>query len=268
MAWVRIDDQSPRNQKMLKAGAAACWLWVCGIAHCQSQLTDGFISEEALPMIGVAKDAVKLARTLVDVGLWESADGGFRIHDYLEYNQSREDVLKKRREDSERKRATESARNPRGEMSDSRAPRAGVPSHPIPSEKERDRAAVHFRGGGVMAGSLPRDHISHAACSPNFSWCVPGAVHQKLVNSLKPKHGGDAVAAGKVLQGWYPTVWQSLPADFTMGDAFRFWSPRFDAAFASADPHAPKVNGQPEPRSTVPTADQTLDYLRKMQESA
>lgn len=137
MAWVRIDDQAPRNEKMLRAGAAACWLWVCGIAHAQSQLTDGFISETALPMIGVTKDAKKLAERLVEVGLFDRADGGYVVHDYLDHNPSRVDVLAKRAADAERKRAAESARNPVGVAdggdAESSAPRAGVPSQPIRS---------------------------------------------------------------------------------------------------------------------------------------
>jgi hypothetical protein len=67
MAWVKLDDTVHEHPKMLKAGPAASWFWVCGIAYCQRQLTDGFIPEKALPMIGVAgaTRARKLADTLV-----------------------------------------------------------------------------------------------------------------------------------------------------------------------------------------------------------
>ncbi len=126
MAWVKLDDQAPRNHKMLQAGPSACWLWVCGIAHSQSQLTDGFISLEALPMIGVTGTArvKRLAETLVQAGLFEPAEGGYRVHDYLDHNPSRLMVLSKRAEDAERKRRAESERNPTGIPPDSGAPRA------------------------------------------------------------------------------------------------------------------------------------------------
>jgi hypothetical protein len=135
MAWVKLDDQSPRNEKMLRAGPAACWLWVCGIAHCQSQLTDGFVSTEALPMIGVkgVGRVRRLAELLIVAGLFERAEGGYRVHDYLEHNPSRAQVLAKRAEDADRKRHAESNRSPRGIQPESGAPRAGVPSHPIRS---------------------------------------------------------------------------------------------------------------------------------------
>lgn len=105
MAWVRLDDQAPRNNKMLKAGPAACWLWVCGIAHSQSQLTDGFISLDVLSMIGVSgvSRVKKLAEVLVAVGLFDRVDGGYHVHDYLEFNASAEDVKAEREWDRRRK---------------------------------------------------------------------------------------------------------------------------------------------------------------------
>lgn len=97
------------------------------------------------------------------------------------------------------------------------------------------RLTANGRGSGVFAGALPREHLTHVACDPTFSRCVPQAVHGKLVNALSPKHNGDRDAADRALREWYPTVWQALADDFVMGDAFRFWQGRFDAAFASKD---------------------------------
>lgn len=142
MAWVKLDDQAPRNEKMLAAGPSACWLWVCGIAHSQSQLTDGFVSLAVLPMIGVkgVGRTKRLAEQLVAAGLFERVEGGYQVHDYLDHNPSRAVVLAKRAEDAERKRGGESNRNPHGIPTDSSAPRARVPSHPIPTHPNRGRA--------------------------------------------------------------------------------------------------------------------------------
>jgi hypothetical protein len=120
------------------------------------------------------------------------------------------------------------------------------------------------RSDGVLAGSLPRDHISHAACDPTLSRCVPAAVHAKLKGLLAPKFGGDRDKADAVLRAWYDAVWLSLPADFVMPDAFRFWQPRFDAEFASIDTAVPR--GKPEPVSTVPNVSRTEEYLRRQRE--
>lgn len=141
MAWVRIDDQAPRHEKMLEAGPSACWLWVCALAHCQSQLTDGFVSDAVLPMIGVlgAARCRKLADVLITAGLFDKVDGGYKVHDYLAHNQSRAAVLEKRAEDAKRKRAAESGRTPDGNATESGAPRARIPSHPIPTEPNRNK---------------------------------------------------------------------------------------------------------------------------------
>lgn len=96
------------------------------------------------------------------------------------------------------------------------------------------------RTDGVMAGMLPKDHLGHI-CSPNLSWCVTPYVHSKLKSQLAPKFGGDQAKADAALRVWYEEVWASLPADAVMGDAFRFWQPRFDAKFATPTPVAKKT---------------------------
>ena len=159
MSWVRIDDQVGRHQKFLDAGPAASWLWVLGIAHCQSQLTDGFISDKVLPLIGIPKGYTPLALRLVSVGLFDRVTGGYQVHDYLDFNPPRVQVLQKRADDLARKRGgfpsdstrnpngfqTESARNPAGIQTESaqipedpsRAP--AIPSHPSPVQEPEDQ---------------------------------------------------------------------------------------------------------------------------------
>ncbi len=160
MAWVKLDDQAPRNAKMLKAGPAACWLWVCGIAHSQSQLTDGFISAEALPMIGVVGlgKARKLADVLVEAGLFEKVAGGFRVHHYLEFNDSRETALAKRAELAATRaaagrvggqrsgavRSTEATKQTgsKPEANTQANDRSPIPSHPIPTVPDQKTTAA------------------------------------------------------------------------------------------------------------------------------
>lgn len=116
----------------------------------------------------------------------------------------------------------------------------------------------------ALAGMLPRDHLSHAACSPNFAWCVPEAVHVKLAARLAPRHGGDVAAAKVSLIDWYVAVWSTLPEGTVIGDAFKFWGPRFDAVFASAvsQPSKPyHCNHVP------PCVDDVAHTQRKMREA-
>jgi len=151
------------------------------------------------------------------------------------------------------------------ETSPEDSPRAGAREEANGLRLTANGNGSAFRSDGAAVGMLPKDHLKHAACDETFSHCVPIAVHAKLSDLLAPKHGGDRQAASAALKDWYRTVWASLPADFVMGEAFRFWQGRFDAAFATADPtSAKRVN---EPRSTVPGADKTTEYLRSQRQA-
>lgn len=101
-------------------------------------------------MIGITGGprARKLADALVSAGLFDRADGGYLVHDYLDFNPSRVVVLKKRADDAARKRQSESGVTPNGFQADSGGPRAGVPSHPIrshPDQTKKPAAAVDAR---------------------------------------------------------------------------------------------------------------------------
>lgn len=147
MAWVKIDDQAPRNAKLLKAGPAACWLWVCGIAHCQSQLTDGFISDTVLPMIGVAGETRcrRLAEALVGAGLLERVEGGYVVHDYHAFNatageaRARREALSVKRSAAGKRGGTASALARQSLKQVAAATLSPIPSHPIPSEKDQEK---------------------------------------------------------------------------------------------------------------------------------
>ena len=93
VSWVRIDDRAPEHRKQLAAGAVASWLWVCGLAYANRQpARDGFVPAAVLPMLYPMPGVAKQAARLVDAGLWECVEGGFQIHDYLDFQPSRADV--------------------------------------------------------------------------------------------------------------------------------------------------------------------------------
>lgn len=93
----RILTSVPRHPKFLRAGPAASWLWLCGVCYCQDALTDGFISVEAVHTLGVPKP-LPLAAVLVRERLWQPDEHGWRIHDYLEHNNSADYIQRVRQE--------------------------------------------------------------------------------------------------------------------------------------------------------------------------
>lgn len=101
MAWVRIHDAALSHPKLvgLIDWSNPFCVWVWGLSYCQTHLTNGRIPGAALPH---AK-ANKAAARLVLAGLWEALEaGGWQVHDYLHWNDSRELVTQKRTEAKDR----------------------------------------------------------------------------------------------------------------------------------------------------------------------
>jgi hypothetical protein len=111
MPWVRIDEEFPEHPKVLAAGPLGMAMQVAALCYCNRHLTDGFIPRAIVPgllnleglgmrmwmgeLTGGGEDATW--RLVVDdlkaAGLWEQVQGGWRIHDYHDYQPSREHVL-------------------------------------------------------------------------------------------------------------------------------------------------------------------------------
>ena len=86
MAWVRLDDGFSEHPKVLAAGALGLSLWVCGLAYCNRQKRKtGIIPTEKVPVLFPIPSPMKVAARLIEVGLWEPVEGGFRVHDYHEF---------------------------------------------------------------------------------------------------------------------------------------------------------------------------------------
>lgn len=144
MTWFAVDDSFHSHPKAMAAGPAALGLWVIAGSWSCANLTDGFVPDYVLPRL--AEGAGELARKLVAAGLWRRAKGGYRFHDWSDYQQSREDRLRKReqwRTKKARQRAEKGkgGKEPqvRGQMSpgdtpgDSPQESRGNLTHPSPS---------------------------------------------------------------------------------------------------------------------------------------
>ncbi len=118
MVWARIDDAILDNPKIAKVGVYGFALHIAGITWCSRNLTDGLIPfarvQSLLPLNRVnidrqnplaledggssisgdtGLDVHTIATKLVEAGLWADTDDGYEIHDFLEYNPSRVEVL-------------------------------------------------------------------------------------------------------------------------------------------------------------------------------
>lgn len=119
MAWAKIDDGYFEHTKVVAAGRDARDLHLAAICYCSRNLTDGFVPEAALPVVAAHASVARaraLADRLVALRLFDPAEGGYAVHDYLDYNPSRESVLTNRAKRAEAGRAggMQKASNARG----------------------------------------------------------------------------------------------------------------------------------------------------------
>jgi len=119
MTWVRLDEDFAQHPKVVAAGPLALAMQVAGLCYCNKHLTDGFIpwsaarslvpweflgprDEKDRPIYrvcvtsGHSGDDVTsdfVIGVLTDAAMWEKVEGGYRIHDFLDYNPSKAEVL-------------------------------------------------------------------------------------------------------------------------------------------------------------------------------
>ncbi len=96
MSWARLDDSFPMHRKMRRCSDAAFRLHVSAICWSNAHLTDGLVHNDEIDLVSDVRRPEKVAAELVDRGLWERLPYGWRIHDYLTYNPSADDVRAKR----------------------------------------------------------------------------------------------------------------------------------------------------------------------------
>lgn len=100
MSWGRFDDQYPRHRKIRPLSDAAFRLDVSGVLWSAAESTDGVIPADDLPAVSDVKRPRPAAAELVKRGRWHTAGhtcptcpqppDGWVIHDFLDYNRSRE----------------------------------------------------------------------------------------------------------------------------------------------------------------------------------
>lgn len=100
MTWAKLDDSFPEHLKVIDLSDGAFRLYVEGLCYAARNLTDG-----ALPKAAVRRltGGDRRAAELVDAGLWDAVDGGWAIHDYLDFNPSADQVRGEREQARKRK---------------------------------------------------------------------------------------------------------------------------------------------------------------------
>lgn len=112
---IYIDDRLPTHPKIYKAGAllgengpaCALALFVAAIGYARKHLTDGFVPEGFISSCGLIQTPQATANALSSRGvrLFHRVPGGYRIHDYFDWNHKASAVKELRTKERDRKRA-------------------------------------------------------------------------------------------------------------------------------------------------------------------
>ena len=111
--WIKLDDGFATHPKVLAAGPIPALIQVRAICYASQHKTDGFIPEQAVMLLlsgfdqlgidlgkvgnmasfGCQANDIEWAPKMVEYGLWEERPGGYYIHDYLDWNMSKDAYL-------------------------------------------------------------------------------------------------------------------------------------------------------------------------------
>lgn len=130
--WFKLDNAFSDHPKLLRAGPHAAHLYVVGLAWCSRNVTDGVIPKVQIVRLvnwigcadydpageidkvveGTPVSANDLAEQLVRTNLWIEHEDHYEVHDYLDWQQSAEEITERiERCSVAGKRSGESRRN-------------------------------------------------------------------------------------------------------------------------------------------------------------
>jgi len=103
VSWMDLDDRILEHPKFIRvvklAGSDAVFLWLGIRAYCAQLLTDGFVPGDMIDEVRGPREPKKRAaalNALVEVTLIERVDGGFFMHDFLDWSKSRAQIEEQR----------------------------------------------------------------------------------------------------------------------------------------------------------------------------
>lgn len=165
MPWVKLDDGFYANPKVIRAKPLARSLYLAGLCHCASGLTDGQITKAAIPLLMAQTGATRaMAANLVAVGLWHDRGDHYEVHDWQEFNASAQAVSERRKAEREKKarqRASGSAKSIKGDGGRFVSPgdRAGDTPRESPPPSRRESPATRPDPTQVLPSSVTESGV-------------------------------------------------------------------------------------------------------------
>lgn len=101
MTWFKVCDTANMHTKIVAASGDAVKMWVRAGSWSAQQLSDGFVPDAFVPILG----SPDLADELVRLDLWERREkptAGYVFHDWSHYQPSKSQIEKRRADDRTR----------------------------------------------------------------------------------------------------------------------------------------------------------------------
>jgi len=245
MAWVKLDDGFPEHPKVEEAGGDAAWLHVCALAYCNRNLTDGFISLGVVNRLSDRRAPRKLAERLVTAGIWDATEGGWTIHDYLDFQPSKAKVDAERAAARDRMAIARAAKEAAARSAELQANFAESSRNPDPTRPDVPSAQVSptpksldSREGGGDNSASRLTAIAQAYASHAYTTAIAKGVQVKFQDRYEAKARSTALAHEDIgrLAEMFPTAPASVIAACLDGDkhALQYY-PRADEIAAAED---------------------------------
>jgi len=224
MAWIKIDDQFADHPKIVAAGPLASWLYICGLTYCGRYLTDGWIPRGQVRKLADVDNPLELAQRLIEIGLWEVVDGGYQVHDYLEYNPPANKIIAIREARSEAgrrggmasgesKRKANAIANNTAEEKQNQTPSPSPSPVPFPSSLSKNMGAKASPSSPFKEMSEYWIQLFPEKPKPRYSKSAAG----KIKTRMKEQHFRDNWKAAMLRASKSNYVWKKDETWFDFG---------------------------------------------------
>lgn len=271
--WARIQIGYWDHDKFAALNANAICLWHEGKNYCDKNFTDGliplaqvknfrFFGKKAVEMLTTSCGAKPDGQPYAP--LWESHPVGYKMHDYLEHNPCREQILDnidkaeaKRKADRERlkqwreakaARARKRQGETRDETPDETAPetfhgvtetqmKRSIQTVDVDTDIDPQKPKEQVSGGGAATPPRPRPLAPiHDASHKKHAVCGRVCLHASLFNDFVRRRNHDN--ADEEIRQWADGVvdeWTTGTfATIEPGDPFDFWKARYAERWPAA----------------------------------
>jgi hypothetical protein len=209
--WAKFDDQFYLNPKNASMDRDEQDIYMAGIVYCNGQLTDGFIPTSTVKMLCAwAKlpdkaNAQAIAQRLVEHNYWEVVDGGFMVHDFLDWNISKAEAMALKEAKSEAGRrggqANVAKRQASAQASAQANPKQNSTPYPFPYQSLKE----------ITTATIP-ERLSNSAlfCKiTNMAYIPSGSMEAVMtaLDALKDKYKDDQELIAFLVPFW--NSWRS-----------------------------------------------------------